>query len=294
MKRYNDIIVFGDGLNDMGSWGKLTNNLYPPAHHGFYEGRWTNGKVWVEIVAEKLGLSLSLANNFAMGGATTGIFNINEPLKGALNLTEEIPVIGMLAQVHLALNSRKEISENTLIVLWAGGHDIGSYLDFGQPDVKAYPPAVNYLECINLLVNHGAKHFIIGTMPDMGKSPIYQNSDKEAMASQLCRELNEGLDEIINNQKFQNIEFIKVDGNRIFAEVGANPLKYGFKHYEPYLPFDIIDFANPLRLTNLEVSNSIEGLDPDEFMNWWAVSASAKMHQIIANDLLSILNTQKG
>lgn len=55
-QKFSGIIVFGDGLNDMGKWGKLTNYQYPPAEVGFYESRWTNGKVWVEHFAEALHL----------------------------------------------------------------------------------------------------------------------------------------------------------------------------------------------------------------------------------------------
>ena len=85
-QKFSNIVVFGDGLSDMGKWGKLTNCQYPPANKGFYESRWTNGKVWIELVAEKLGLPLSFENNFAMGGATTSAYNINEPLRNALKI----------------------------------------------------------------------------------------------------------------------------------------------------------------------------------------------------------------
>lgn len=84
-----NIVVFGDGLNDMGKWGKLTNYKYPPTDAGFYESRWTNGKVWVEHFADALKLPILLENNYAMGGATTGLYNINEPLKPALQLDEK-------------------------------------------------------------------------------------------------------------------------------------------------------------------------------------------------------------
>jgi phospholipase/lecithinase/hemolysin len=35
-KRINKIIVFGDGLSDMGRGGKLTNFRYPPVDAGFF------------------------------------------------------------------------------------------------------------------------------------------------------------------------------------------------------------------------------------------------------------------
>jgi phospholipase/lecithinase/hemolysin len=129
--QFTNIIVIGDGLNDMGKWGKLTNFKYPPAEAGFYESRWTNGRVWVEHFADSLGLPMSLQNNFAMGGATTGFYNINEPMKTALRLNEKTPLLGMLAQVQTYLATNPNIDDKTLFVLWAGGHDIGTYLEYG-------------------------------------------------------------------------------------------------------------------------------------------------------------------
>lgn len=164
---FSKIVVFGDGLNDMGKWGKLTNSKYPPASVGFYESRWTNGKVWVEHFAEGLGLAISLENNLAMGGATTGLYNINEPLKPLLGLDSTVQLKGMLAQVQTYLLSNPKIDDKTLFVLWAGGHDIDNYLEYGQPDLAQYPPDNNYKQAIDLLVKAGAQHIFVGTMPDM-------------------------------------------------------------------------------------------------------------------------------
>lgn len=55
-QKFSGIVVFGDDLNDMGKWGKLTNYRYPPTYKGFFESPWTNGRVWVEHFAEALHL----------------------------------------------------------------------------------------------------------------------------------------------------------------------------------------------------------------------------------------------
>lgn len=282
-KKILSIVVFGDGLNDMGRWGKMTNYQYPPAAHGFYESRWTNGKVWVELLAEKLKLKIDLTNNLAMGGATTGYYNINEPLRGSLQLNESVKLEGMLAQVNSYLQSKPTISENTLFVLWAGGHDIGNYLEYGQPDLIKNPPAANYSTAISLLVKNGAKNIMFGTMPDMGYTPVYFGTEKQTRASELCNQLNQGLDQIVLNYNAQSVRIIKLDGAKIFTEVGMNAAKYGFRYTEPFLPYNIIDFSNPLKKVEISIPNKEKGLNSDEFMNWWAVSASAKMHQIIAD-----------
>jgi phospholipase/lecithinase/hemolysin len=291
-QKFNSIVVFGDGLNDMGKWGKITNYKYPPAEVGFYESRWTNGKVWVEHFAEALHLPISLDNNFAMGGATTGLYNINEPLKTALALDNKTELLGMLAQVHKYLSTNPKIDNKTLFVLWAGGHDIGNYLEYGQPDLKQYPPANNYKQAIELLIKVGASNIFVGTMPDMGYSPGYFGTEKQNMASQLCQDLNKGIQDIESSYRNTNIKFYLFDGASVFAKIGMNPTEYGIKYTDAYLPMDIINFMNPLEKTNVPIPNKDKGLNPDEFMNWWAVSASAKVHKIIADEALKFINSK--
>lgn len=288
--KFTSIVVFGDGLSDMGKWGKITNYKYPPANKGFYESRWTNGKVWIEHVAEKLHLPLSFENNFAMGGATTGTYNINEPLRNALQLNEEIRLNGMLAQVQNYLSMKPTIDESTLFTLWAGGHDIGSFLDYGQPDLEQYPLSGNYKLAIELLVKAGAKNIMVGTMPDMGLTPVYFGSPQQEKASKLCSKLNDGLEKIIKSYQKTDVKIYKIDGAKIFTEVGLNLENYGFSSSEAFLPFNIIDFNNPLHNNNISIPNLENGLNPDKFMNWWAVSASAKMHEIISNEVIKTLN----
>lgn len=282
------IIVFGDGLSDMGRWGQLTNFKYPPVDAGFYESRWTNGKVWVEHFADELNIKLTLNENFAMGGATTGYYNINEPLRRVLQLDSTIKLNGMLGQVADYISANPIIDEKILFTLWAGGHDIGSFLDYGQPDLEKYPPSENYRQAVALLVNAGAKHILIGTMPDMGYTPIYFGTELQTKASNLCAELNNGIEKIFSLYKSSDVNLIKIDGVTIFSEVGMNPAKYDIKYLEPYLPIDIIDFNNPLEKPNVAIPNKDKGLNPDDFMNWWAVSASAKMHKIIANEVIKV------
>lgn len=291
-QKFSGIVVFGDGLNDMGSWGKLTNFKYPPAEVGFYEGRWTNGKVWVEHFAESLNLPLSLKNNFAMGGATTGFYNINEPLKSVLKLDEKTPLLGMLAQVQTYLSSNPKIDDKTLFVLWAGGHDIGNYLEYGQPDLEQYPPANNYKQAIELLVKAGARNIFVGTMPDMGFTPAYFGTDKQSKASELSQNLNKGIDDLEISFRNTGVKFYKFDGANVFMKIAMNPANYGIKFTDAYLPFNIINFSQPLERTNVAVPNKEKGLNPDEFMNWWAVSASARVHKILAEEAVNFVKSK--
>ena len=130
-------------------------------------------------------------------------------------------------------------------------------------------------------------------MPDMGFTPVYFGTDKQAMASALCSSLNIGLDELIKTYENNDIQFFVLDGSAIFANVGSNPGQFGFKYTDAFLPINVIDFSNPLKISDVAITNREKGLNPDEFLNWWAVSASAKMHKILADEALRTLNNKK-
>jgi outer membrane lipase/esterase len=125
---YSRIVVFGDGLSDGGFFGRLTGNRYPPSPP-FFEGRWTNGPTWVEVLAVQSGWRLDAKDNHAQGGATTGRFNINAPLRDKLAIAADVPIVGVLAQIERAAATPGAIDPQALHVVWAGGHDIGAYLD---------------------------------------------------------------------------------------------------------------------------------------------------------------------
>ncbi len=302
--KFSGIVVFGDGLSDMGRYGTLTNNHYPPSAP-FYDGRWTNGKVWVEHVAQAFNLSLSMENNFATGGATTGYYNINEPLRAALGLDNKAHILGLLGQVDLFLSSQQTLDSTALYVVWAGGHDFGSYFDYGQPDVQKNPPAENIKMAVEKLKSKGAQYFIVGNMPDISATPVFANSTKKALAQQLVTDFNNSIDKLVADyQKAGKGKMYKIDAYSIFADIALNASKYGFKYTtEAYLPLDYIDFAKPLAPSKYKtIPNAEKGMNEDEFVSFWGLAAGRKVHEIIArkfieqvkqNEMIQLINTRR-
>jgi hypothetical protein len=86
------------------------------------------------------------------------------------------------------------------------------------------------------------------------------------------------------------VHFLLFDGAGVFAKVGMNLAAYGIKYTGAYLPMKVIDFMNPLAKSMAAIPNREKGLNPDEFMNWWAVSASAKVHKIITEEAIKFVN----
>lgn len=284
------LVVLGDGLSDQGRFGELTHNAYPPSPP-FHDGRWTNGPTWVETLASRLGWSLDPTDNLAQGGATTGYLNINEPLRAALQLGLDAPIRGVLAQAE-TLAERGPLDPTALHVIWAGGHDIGAFLDYGQPDPFTSPPSDNIATAVRLLAAAGAQRFLLPTMPDAGSSPAYSGTEDATTATTICQALNEGIRTLAATLPDQlGIEIIVFDAAAVFVEVATNPAAHGITHVsEAYLPDDQIDFTNPLQARH-SIPEDRNGADPDKFMSFWSLAAGRRVHDELATAAADLLRT---
>jgi phospholipase/lecithinase/hemolysin len=90
------LYVFGDSLSDVGTVFRATGGIYPPSPT-YFQGRYSNGRVWVEYLADRLHLSSSQINNFARKGATTGSES-NSLVPGLLTQVQQF------TQTHQQLN----------------------------------------------------------------------------------------------------------------------------------------------------------------------------------------------
>lgn len=285
--QYSKLVVFGDGLSDQGIFGRLTANRYPPSPP-FENGRWTNGPTWVEHLSRISGWPLAELDNHAQGGATTGHYNINEPLRSALGLGAYAPIRGVRAQIDAALRTTPKLDPRALYVVWAGGHDIGAYLDYGQPDIKAHSPAANIRAGIEALKSAGAKHVLLGTMPDMGATPGYAGTAKASQATALVKDYNLEINHLAQNLRSTGMHITLLDGEAAFADAAKRVSQRGVKQFsEAFLPLDYVDFQNPLA----PAKPLPEGRIADEYFSFWAVSASAKVHEALgafAYELLAV------
>lgn len=287
---YSKLVVLGDGLSDQGLWGQLTQNRYPPSPP-FYGGRWTDGPTWVEVMAGKLALPLEPADNLAQGGATTGMYNINEPLRAAFGLGPDAPIRGVLAQVDALLARTPSLDPDAIYVVWAGGHDFGNYLDYGQPDVVAYPPASNIRLTLERLADAGARYFLIGNMPDLGSTPEYYGTEKGASATRLINEYNHGLAAAAADLRLRRgLKTFEFDAVSIFVEVAMNPQQFGIKVVnKAFLPLDYIDFTNPLAPAK-PLPTDRQGQNPGDYMTFWAVAAGSKVHAVLGVRAAAAIN----
>jgi thermolabile hemolysin len=242
----NQLVVFGDSLSDTGTVFRATNGAYP-SDPPYFQGRYSNGRVWVEYVAARLSLSANQINNYACGGATSGGYSNGF-------------VPGLLSQVQSFTQTHSSVNSTSLYVLWAGAND---YLQ-GVNDATV--PVRNVIDAIASLSNTGAKRILVANLPDLGQLPATRNTANSANLTALTRAHNQGLRQSLKvlRQQQPDLELAILDANALYQEAITYPARF--------------EFAN---VTAACVSGSTVCGQPEQFLFWDGIHPTTAAHQIL-------------
>ena len=210
------LYVFGDSLSDVGTVFRATGGMYPP-NPPYFQGRYSNGRVWSEYLADRLDLSTSQIKNVACGGATTGsITSGGNPYAGL--------VPDLLTQVRSLTQAQPQTDPQALYILWAGAND---YL---QGINSAEAPVANVTKAMNLLVEAGATRFLVANLPDLGQLPVTRTSTNSRTLSTLTQTHNQGLRRSLKilAQQHSDLKIAILDANTLYREAISSPATFGF------------------------------------------------------------------
>lgn len=240
---YSSLYVFGDSLADTGNNAVFFDSLSSPGalrtptplagpSIPFFpyapSNTYSNGKVWVDYLADSLGLS-SLASslggtNYAFGGARTGP---DTPPSFPPSLTE---------QVAMAFGTPGAVAPaSALYVVEGGGNDardvLGAALSGGNvvPLIQSY--ASNIANILMTLWTKGADQFLLWNVPDIGKIPAVasQGAIASGAASGLVSLMNQSLLFALAqlpSDLTDGVHFF--DAYTAFNDVVATPGDFGF------------------------------------------------------------------
>lgn len=257
--KINEVYVFGDSLSDTGNIFKATNGVYPPSPP-YFQGRYSNGPVWVEYLGSQLGLNNTKNINFAYGGATT--------VSGSVN-----GVPGVLSQVYSYTKSQSKINPNALYILWAGAND---YL-FGATNTNS--AIANLSNAVKSLLTAGAKTILVANLPDLGKIPATSNTAYSTNLSTVTNlhnsELTESI-EAIQQKSGAGNNIIQLNVNSLYREAISQPVKFGLTN------------VTSSCLTNVNTCNN-----PDHFLFWDGIHPTTAAHRILADAALKALSLKQ-
>ena len=255
---FSQIYVYGDSLSDVGRVFDDTSGAWPPYAGIAGNGRFSNGLVWVEYLADQLGLSSDFSNNFAKGGATTGTFN---------TLTSMFPTVTGGLQNQIIDNPFND--PDALYIIWAGAND---YISGGETNPAI--PVGQITNAINLLTANGAQNLLVVNLANLGNLPAITDPAQVAGLNALTQSHNALLSNAIANTQaaIPSLNLYTLDVNSLFNQVVADPAAFGFSN-----------------ITDACITGSFLCADPNSYLYWDILHPTTKGHQFIANAAINTL-----
>ena len=178
----DNVVFFGDSLSDTGNVWFATSGMVPPPPYfqgsaggapDFTGGQWSSpeGPSWPTLFASEFGqtatpslVSVSIANNYAWGGARTGV----NPNPAATPWLDQ-QVAQYLAPFQVSATSP---TPETLVSIMIGGNDVANNLG----DEAALQAGITSITTqMTNLYKQGVRQFLISNVPDIGATPEFQD-----------------------------------------------------------------------------------------------------------------------
>lgn len=246
---YDALYAFGDSLTD-------TGNVPAPATN-YYQGRYSNGPLWIEDLSPRLGLTYNPSNNFAQSGGETS---------------------DALAQVRQFVAPTNVA--RSLCVVWAGGNDF--IHNFTQGINEAFwnnliaQSVGNLSNSVVRLYADGARTIMVPNQVDLSRIPAVLDSGYPTFVftylSNKVSLFNAGLASALTTiaTAHPDLQLIRPDVHTRLNAVLANLAANGFSKPNP-------DALSDPALTD----KSFTGPGQD-YVFWDPIHPTTKAHALVA------------
>ncbi|MCV2348797.1 SGNH/GDSL hydrolase family protein [Paucibacter sp. Y2R2-4] len=265
---YSQLIAFGDSLSDKGNFFQATGGTVPQPSD-YYQGRFSNGPVAVEHLAQGLGVGL---NDYAYGGAMSGLLNGAVEASGQGGPLLQTGVLSQIASFQSGLGAASA-DANALYFVWAGANDFQYH---GYTSSTAQTALQNLSTSVSTLYSLGARNFLLPGLPDLGLTPGGLTSGGSALLHQLSLSYNQGLK--ANIEQLRILPGAQISFFDTLAEQQAlvdNPANYGLSNVKDAC------FSGYVGVAGNTCSS------PESYMYWDRVHPSAVTHQILGQSMLA-------
>ncbi|ESA37048.1 gdsl family lipase [Leptolyngbya sp. Heron Island J] len=323
---FTGLNIFGDSLVDSGNLFNTSDALFsplglpaiPPSPP--YDQKNSNGPIWVENLADALGLSPTLVTDLVLNPTTTPppTQGINFAFSGALSsdthildddlqflatlfpelqdLVDNNPFLGFEDQLDAftALSTIVPVDPNALNIIWVGANDYNEAFfnptSLGGVSQEELPNVVtdNIIDGITRLSDLGAQEFLVVNLPDIGAAPFADFLDAESPLD---------IPEILNGLAFTHNELLSakldifgtsrpdttittLDVNTLFADILTAPDEFGLTNVDESC------------LINFQPGFAFDGIcdNPDEFFFWDNTHPTTAAYTLVSDLALATLN----
>lgn len=283
---FDNIFLLGDSLSDQGnlfaataSVGGVANAL--PSGDHYFNGRFSNGPVYVDLLASALGVtstpSIAGGNNFAYGGART-TYNTVETTAGGVLPPGLFP--WSLNAETAAFSARNIHDPNALYIVFSGSNDVADIVSRGLNPATVIPTAVSgVLAGVQAFINAGARLVVVPNLPDLGLIPAFVgNPAASAAATALSQQFNSLLHAQLG--ALSGTDIVEFDTFDFFRDIVNHPANFGLTNVSTpcYSGFVAPNPAGTVCAT------------PNQYLFWDIVHPTQVVHALLAQELLQVIS----
>jgi len=198
--------VFGDSISSM------TDNPSPGQY--YYGQRYSNGRVWVEVLAQRQGLTLYPTNNWSYFGNTS------------TSLVTSVASFTAPSGVTMS---------NILFVIWVNNADLFYPAQNSSTNLHEWTNAMNisltnHFKAITNLYQKGARTLIMPNAVDLSSIPQFNSSSYTNFVHRMCTNYNLAFTGILNrartNSNYSGLTIIMPDFFTLLTNIIAYPTNY--------------------------------------------------------------------
>ena len=183
---FDAIYVFGDSYSDVGNISIATGGAIPGPL--YFNGRFSNGPIWVDHIAGAYGLTLTPAlaggTDYAFGGA-----EVTAPVPEG---NQSIPSVPEQVELYLQQHNGKA-DPKALYIVTGGGNDILNAPAGTSPQQLGFDIAFGLATSVELLERAGARHLLVPSFFDVGKLPAARLAGISSFATATTLVVNQQL-----------------------------------------------------------------------------------------------------
>ena len=264
---FTNLYIFGDGLST------TTNG---PGGTSYYGKRNSNGRVWVEVLAQRQGLGANSITNVNWSYSTNNWSNFGNTSTS------------MVASV----SSFHSNATNALFVIWVNNADLFYPALNNDSSMNAWTNAINtslinHFKAITNLYAKGARTLIMPNAVDLSTIPQFNYYANTAFIHQRCLDYNVAFTNTLNrartNSNYPGLTIYMPDFFTLLVNIIAHPANYTVTNalYDG-LSIDVIQ--------DPALSDKTANGPGTNYIFWDSTDPSAKVHAWMANTAQQLIS----
>lgn len=277
---FSSLYVFGDGVST------TTNN--PVASPSTYYGlRRSNGRLWVELLAQQLNLTNNFwySNNSSIHLSYTNLSASSTNWSYSSNNWSYYGHYSSNLLTELNVFNAPTNSSNALFIVWVNDADFVGDMGSIYPstNIVTWTNSINqaltnqWIAVTNLYYAKGVRTLIMPNAVDITEVPAYDNAANKAFIRQRIIDFNLAFSAMLSNAMVScpDLEIYEPDFFSLLDDIIANPAAYGVTN--ALYQGRSVDALDDPALSNRAVNGP-----GTNYIFWDATDPTAKVHAIMA------------